>query len=74
MPVRRDIDCYSLAKFSEILADADILSMPIFVMFSAWWAGTTSWCSAGESLPLKAGQPAAIAHLVTARGEVNIFR
>ncbi len=40
MPVSRDIDCYSLAKFSEILADADILSMPIFVMFSAWQAIT----------------------------------
>ncbi len=40
MPVSRDIDCYSLAKFSEILAGADILSMPIFVTFSAWQAVT----------------------------------
>jgi hypothetical protein len=39
-PVSRDIDCYSLAKISEILAGADILSTPIFVRFSAMRAGT----------------------------------
>jgi hypothetical protein len=32
-PVSRDIDCYSLAKISEILEGADILSTPIFVTF-----------------------------------------
>ncbi len=48
-PVSRDIDCYSLAKISEILAGANILSTPIFVKFSAWRAGTTSQYSAGES-------------------------
>ncbi len=36
----RDIDCYSLAKISEILASANILSTPVFVTFSAWLAGT----------------------------------
>ncbi len=30
--------------------------------------------SAGESPPIKAGRPAATAHLVTASGELNIFR
>ncbi len=39
-PVSRDIDCYSLAKISEILASADILWRPIFVTFSAWRTGT----------------------------------
>ncbi len=38
--VSRYIDCYSLAKISEILVDADILSAPKFVAFSAWQAGT----------------------------------
>ncbi len=36
----RYIDCYSLAKISEILAGADILLTPIFVTF---------FCMAGES-------------------------
>jgi hypothetical protein len=36
VPVSRDIDCLSLAKISEILADADILSTPIFCDISAW--------------------------------------
>jgi hypothetical protein len=71
--VSRDIDCYSLAKISEILAGADILSMPIFVTFFAWWAGTTSHYSAGESLPLKAGWPEATTHLATACGGINTF-
>ncbi len=39
-PVSRDIDCYSLAKISEISAGVDILSTPIVVTFSAWQAGT----------------------------------
>ncbi len=51
----RDIDCYSLAKISEILAGANILLTPIFVTFSAQRAGTTSRFSAGESLPIKTG-------------------
>ncbi len=72
-PVSRDIECYSLAKISEILAGADILSTPIFVTFSAWWAGTISPYRAGESLPIQAGRPAATAHLATARGGINIF-
>jgi hypothetical protein len=29
---------------------------------------------AGESPPIKAGQPAATVHLVTAHGEINVFR
>ncbi len=61
-PVSRDLDCYSLAKISEILAGADILSTPIFVMFSAWRAGTISLYSAGESPPIKAVRPVATAH------------
>jgi hypothetical protein len=72
-PVRSDIDCYSLAKISEILVGADILSGQIFVTFSALQAGTICWYSAGESPPIKAGQPAATAHLVTASGEINTF-
>ncbi len=56
MPVSRDIDCYSLAKISEILAGAKILPTPIFVTFSAQRAGTTSRYSAGESPPIKAGR------------------
>jgi hypothetical protein len=72
-PVSRDIDCYSLAKISEILAGADILSTAIFVTFSAWQAGTIIQYSAGESPPIKAGRPAATTHLVTARGEINTF-
>ncbi len=62
-PVSRDIDCYSLAKISEILAGADILLTPIFATFSAWRAGTISQYNAGESPPLKAGRPAATVHL-----------
>jgi hypothetical protein len=64
--VSRDIDCYSLAKISEILAGANILSTTIFVTFSAWRAGITSRYSAGESPPIKAGRPVATAHLATA--------
>ncbi len=30
--------------------------------------------SVGESLPIKAGRPAATAHLVNERGEINVFR
>ncbi len=73
-PVSRDIDCYSLAKISEILAGADILSTPIFVTFSAWRPVQISRYSAGESLPIKAERQAATTHLVTARGKHNIFR
>jgi len=72
-PVRRDIDCYSLAKISEILPGANILSTPTFVTFSAWRASTISWYSAGESPPIRAGRPAATAHLVSARGGINTF-
>jgi hypothetical protein len=72
-PMSRDIDCYSLAKISEILAAANILSTPLFVTFSVWRAGTISRHSAGESLPIKAGRPAATAHLATARGGINTF-
>ncbi len=54
-PVSRYIDCYSLAKISEILVGADILLMPIFVTISLWRAGKTSWYCAGESPPIKAG-------------------
>ena len=73
MPVSRGIDCYSLAKSSEILAGADILLTPIFVTFSAWRASTISQYSAGESPPIRAGRPAATAHLVSARGGINTF-
>ncbi len=55
-PVSRDIDCYSLAKISEILVDTNILSTPIFVTFSAWRAGTISRYSVGESPPLRQGR------------------
>jgi hypothetical protein len=55
----------------EAFPGADILSTPIFVMFSAWQAGTISRHSAGESPPIKAGRPAVTAHLVTARGGIN---
>ncbi len=48
-PGSRYKDCYSLAKISEILAGANILSMPIFVTFSAWGASARSRYSAGES-------------------------
>jgi hypothetical protein len=71
--VSRDIDCYSLAKISEILAGANILSTPIFVMFSAWQASITSRYSEGESPPIKAGRPVATAHLATAYGGFNTF-
>jgi hypothetical protein len=54
------------------LAGANILSTPIFVTFSALRAGTIS--SAGEIPPIKAGPPATTTHLLTARGEINIFR
>ncbi len=73
MPVSRDIDCYSLAKISEILTGANILSTPIFVTFSARQAGTISQYSAGESPPIKAGRPEATAHLVTARGGIKNY-
>jgi hypothetical protein len=72
-PMSRYIDCYSLAKISEILVGAHILVTPIFVTFSAWRAGTTSWYSAGESPPIKAGRPEATPHLVSACGELNTF-
>jgi hypothetical protein len=52
---------------------ADILLTPIFVTFSAWRAGTTSWYSVGESLPIKAGRPEATPHLASACGELNTF-
>ncbi len=52
----RDIDCYSVAKISEILAGADILSMAIFVTFLH---GGLVQCSVGESPPIKAGRPEA---------------
>jgi hypothetical protein len=71
--VSRDIDCYCLAKISEILAGADILSTPVFVRFSAWRAGTISPYNTGESLPIKAERPAETAHLATARGGINTF-
>ncbi len=70
----RDIDCYSLGKIRKILAGADILSMPIFVMFSTWWAVKIIRYSAGESQPIKAGQPVATAHLATSRGVINNYR
>ncbi len=70
--VSRDIDCYSLAKISEILAGANILSTPIFVTFSAWRAGITSRYSAGENPPIKAGRPVATAHLATAYGGLTL--
>ncbi len=73
-PVSRDIDCYSLGKISKILVGVDILSTPIFVMFYAWQSGTISRYSAGESQPLKAGRPAATAHLATSRGGINNYR
>jgi hypothetical protein len=47
-PVSRDIDCYNLAKISEILAGADILLTPIFVTFSAWRAGTNKLVQCGR--------------------------
>ncbi len=72
-PVSKYIDCYGLAKISEILAGADILSTSIFVTFSAWRASTISRYSAGESPPIKAGRPVATAHLVTACGGINTF-
>jgi hypothetical protein len=66
--------CWSLAKISKILAGADILLMPIFVMFLHGGPVQMSRYSAGESPPIKAGRPAATPHLVTARGEDNIFK
>jgi hypothetical protein len=72
--VSRDIDCYSLAKISEILAGIDILSTTIFVTFSAWRFGTISQYSVGESPLKKAGRPAATAHLATAHGGINNYR
>ncbi len=38
--VSRDIECWSLARTSEILGAADILSTPIFWGIPKWWAGT----------------------------------
>jgi len=52
---------------------ANILSTPIFVMFSASGAGTTSRYSAGESPLIKAGWPVATTHLATACGGINNF-
>jgi hypothetical protein len=51
--VSRDIDCYSLAKISKILADANILSTPIFVTFSAWLAGTNESVQCGKESAYK---------------------
>ncbi len=56
-PVSRDIDCYSLAKISEILVGADILSTPIFVTFSAWWAGTNKPVQFGKESAHKSRAP-----------------
>ncbi len=63
-----------MEKISEILAGADILSTPIFVTFLHGGPVQMSRYGAGESPPVKAGQPAATPHLVTACGEHNIFK
>ncbi len=73
-PVSRDIDRYSLAKISEILAGVDILSTPTIVMFLYDGLVQMSWYSGEESPPMKAGRPAATTHLVTACGEHNILK
>ncbi len=72
-PVSRDLDCHSLAKISEILAGADILSdANIFDVFCM--AGRTiSRYSAGDNPPIKAVQPAITAHLATTCGGINTF-
>jgi hypothetical protein len=54
--------------------DIDILSVPKFVTFLAWQAGTISRYSAGESPPIKAGQPEATPHLATACKGIHIIR
>jgi hypothetical protein len=54
-PVSRDIDCYSLAKISEILAGVDIVSTPTFVMFLHGGPVQMSQYSGGESPPMKQG-------------------
>ncbi len=61
--------------WSEILTAkiSEILSTPIFVTFLPGGLVQISRYSAGESLPIKAGQPAAAPHLVIAWGEDNII-
>jgi hypothetical protein len=54
-PVSRDIDRYSLAKISEILAGVDIVSRPTFVMFLHGGPVQMSRYSGGESPPMKQG-------------------
>jgi hypothetical protein len=54
-PVSRDIDCWILAKTSEILAGADILSTPIFCDIPAWRAGTNRPVQCGRESAHKSG-------------------
>jgi hypothetical protein len=54
--------------------DADNLSAPNFLTFSAWRAGTTSWYSTGESPYIKAERTEAMPHLATTCKENNTIR
>ncbi len=47
------------------------MSVPKFVTFSAWRAGTISRYGTGESPPIKAGRPEATPHLATACKGIN---
>jgi hypothetical protein len=66
--VSRYIYCYSLAKSWRVPI---FCRCQIFVTFSARRAGTISRYSGGESSPIKAGCPAATAHLAIACGGIN---
>jgi hypothetical protein len=72
-PVSRDLDCYSLAKVSEILAGADILSDANICDVFCMAGRPLSRYNAGENPPIKAVQPATTAHLVTTCGGINTF-
>ncbi len=50
------------------------MSLPKFIMFSAWRASTISRYSVGESPPIKAGRPEATPHLATACKGINTSR
>jgi hypothetical protein len=62
-PRSRDTGHCSLTKISEILADANILSTPIFVTFLAWRTSTTRRGIMGRCVPIKAGRAVATLHL-----------
>jgi hypothetical protein len=63
-----------LAKISEILAGADILSTPIFVTFSAWRAGINELIQCGRESAHKSGAASGNTTLGDYMREDNIFK